>query len=205
MSRAIFGLFVFLVILLLLLCIALILFIIKILKAQSHYDFYFSKSTRLSRLYDLAFKDDLTDLFNRNAYIRDLSKCKRKKLKSLWFSIFDIDDFKIINDTKGHLFGDEVLISAAHRLCDVFAEKNHTVYRIGGDEFLVISKDICEDELVALLIELKNIETENNDFRFSKGYSFVENGGPECFDIAFNNADKMLYADKNSKKHNISK
>ena len=180
-----------------LLCIATILFIIKILKTQNNYDFYFKKGTRL---YNLAFKDDLTDLFNRNAYIRDLAKLKTNKLKSLWFLIFDIDDFKLINDTKGHLFGDEILVSAANRLRNVFDEKSHTIYRIGGDEFLVISKNIFEDELVNLLLELKNIELKNSDFRFSKGYSIVEGYNNEFFDIAFDNADKMLYADKKSKK-----
>lgn len=151
-------------------------------------------------MYDLAFKDDLTNLFNRNAYIRDLEKFSTKTVKNLWFCIFDIDDFKTINDTYGHLHGDEILISAANRLRRIFDEKNHAIYRIGGDEFLVISRDICEDELVSLLLKLRESELENNDFRFSKGYSFVENKGPARFDVAFDNADKMLYADKKSKK-----
>lgn len=189
------------IIFLCLLCVATVLLIIKILRAQNHRSFYFKTGTRL---YTLAFKDDLTDLFNRNAYIRDLEKLKRKELKSLWFSIFDIDDFKIINDTHGHLFGDEILIAAAHRLCEVFDEKNHTVYRIGGDEFLVISKDISEDDLINLLLKLRNIELKSGDFRFSKGYSFVENKGSGTFDTAFHNADKMLYADKKAKKHQES-
>ena len=182
----------------LLLCIVVVLLIIKILKTRrSTYHFYFNRGTRL---YDLAFKDDLTHLFNRNAYIRDLENLERKNVKWLWFAIFDIDDFKTINDTKGHLFGDEVLISAANRLRSIFCEKNHTIYRIGGDEFLVISTDISEDELVSLLLELKGVEMENADFRFSKGYSRVESTGSKYFNTAFDNADKMLYADKKSKK-----
>lgn len=183
-----------------LLCIVTILLIIKILKTQNEYNFYFSKN---SRLYNLAFKDDLTDLFNRNAYIRDLRKLERKKSKNLWFSIFDIDDFKTINDTKGHLFGDEILISAANRLREIFDEKNHAIYRIGGDEFLVISNNISEDELVDLLLKLRKTELRHSDFRFSKGYSIVESRGAEYFNTAFDNADKMLYADKNSKKPKI--
>lgn len=200
-SPIIFALSILAIILLFLLCVAALLLIIKILKTHIDYSFYFKKGTRL---YNLAFKDDLTHLFNRNAYIRDLSKLKRQKLKSLWFSIFDIDDFKLINDTNGHLYGDEILICAAKRLAEIFDEKNHTVYRIGGDEFLVISKNISEDELISLLLQLKNLENNTQDFRFSKGYSFVENKGTEYFNTAFDNADKMLYADKNSKKKKIS-
>lgn len=185
------------IILLFLLLTAAIITIIKILKTQDAYTFYYKRG---SRLYNLAFKDDLTNLFNRNAYIRDLAKLERKKLKGLWFSIYDIDDFKKINDTKGHLFGDEILILAANRLRKIFNDKNHTVYRIGGDEFLVISTDISEDDLVNLLLELKKAELKNADFRFSKGYSVVSKNGSESFNIAFENADQMLYADKKSKK-----
>ena len=187
-----------LIVLFFLLCVAAVLLIIKIFKTKSDFAFYFKKSTRL---YELAFKDDLTDLYNRNAYIRDLRKLERTKLKSLWFSIFDIDDFKKINDLNGHLTGDEILISAAGRLGEIFSDKNHTIYRIGGDEFFVISKDISEDDLVKLLKNLENTELEKNDFRFSKGYSFVQNGGIEQLDAAFDTADKMLYSDKNSKRH----
>ena len=184
--------------------IALLLFVVaglliaKILKQkQSTHYFFFNKGTRL---YDLAFKDDLTDLFNRNAYIRDLGMLEHKGIKLLWFVIFDIDDFKTINDTQGHLFGDGVLISAASRLREVFNEKNYTIYRIGGDEFLVIARGISEEELVSRLLELKNIEIRCADFRFSKGYSKVENADPRYFNDAFDNADKMLYVDKNSRK-----
>jgi diguanylate cyclase (GGDEF)-like protein len=177
------------------------IFIIKISnETHNRYVFHFKKDTKL---YALAYKDDLTDLFNRNAYIRDLEKFKREKFKSLWFSIFDIDNFKVINDTKGHLYGDKLLISAANRLCEIFTPNSHTVYRIGGDEFLVISKNIYEEDLVQLLLKLKQTEIESSDFRFSKGYSPVENNSHESFNIAFDNADKMLYADKNSKKHNL--
>lgn len=150
-------------------------------------------------MYNLAYKDDLTGLFNRNAYIRDLADLQKKKTKTLWFSIFDIDNFKTVNDTKGHLYGDEILILAAKRLLVVFGEKNHTVYRIGGDEFLVISENISENDLIKLMLELKHLELKNSEFEFSKGYSSVAYKSSEHFNFAFNNADQMLYAEKRSK------
>lgn len=185
---------------LLLLCFIAMVFIIKLLKAQNEYAFFFKGSRRL---YDLAFQDDLTHLLNRNAYIRDLKTLERRKCDSLWFSIFDIDDFKKTNDTNGHLYGDEILVSAANRLRKVFYGKKHIIYRIGGDEFLVISKDVSENELINLLLNLKEAELDSLDFRFSKGYSIVENKNYKGFNLAFDNADKMLYADKNSKKTNL--
>ncbi len=185
------------VIIFLLLCIAMMLLITKKLRTHNTHDFYFKRGTRL---YDLAFKDDLTHLFNRNAYIRDLKKLEGKKLKPFWFLIFDIDNFKTINDTKGHLFGDKVLIAASNRLQMIFNGKDHTIYRIGGDEFLVMSRDVSEEDIVALLLKLENVEIEKDDFRFSKGYSLVENAGLKHFNAAFDNADKMLYADKRAQK-----
>ena len=188
-----------LIVFLFLLLAASLLININFLKEQESYAFYFKKG---SRLYNLAFKDTLTGLFNRNAYIRDLRKLRRKKPKSLCFSIFDIDDFKKINDTKGHLYGDEILVSAAKRLQNIFGAKEHIIYRLGGDEFFVISKNISESDLVELLLKLRNEEIEKADFRFSKGYSFVAKSTASQFDAAFENADKMLYADKKSK-HNL--
>ena len=173
----------------------------KLLKEQENHTFYLKKE---SRLYNLAFKDTLTGLFNRNAYIRDLRKLQRKKPKSLCFSIFDIDDFKKINDAKGHLFGDEILVLAAKRLQNIFDTKEHIVYRLGGDEFFVISKNISEADLIALFLKLRNEEIKNGDFRFSKGYSFVAKNTALYFNIAFENADEMLYADKKAKNNTYS-
>lgn len=179
------------------LIITIVLLIIKLAKIKNEFYFYFKKN---SQLYNLAFKDELTGILNRNAYIRDLKKLERKKLKSLWFCIFDIDDFKSMNDANGHLYGDKILIAAAQRLGKIFVGDNHSVYRIGGDEFLVISKNISEDGLIELMLKIREEEIVNSDFRFSKGYSYVQNTLPNCYDIAFDNADKMLYADKKSKK-----
>ena len=191
---------VFIVILLFLLFVSAVLFIINILKTKNDYTFNFKTN---GQLYNLAFKDDLTNLFNRNAYIRDLRKFEKKKFKSLCFSIFDIDDFKTINDTTGHLFGDQTLISASNRLRKIFESSEHSIYRIGGDEFLVISKDISENDLIKLFLELKKEEIKNCDFRFSKGYSFVAGNKAIDFEIAFDSADQMLYADKKSKKKKL--
>ncbi|MGN1081344.1 MAG: GGDEF domain-containing protein [Acutalibacteraceae bacterium] len=150
--------------------------------------------------YDLAFKDNLTGLLNRNAYNQKIKELEKHKQKNTWIMLFDIDDFKKINDTKGHLFGDEVLIRASNRLRGIFCARNHNIYRIGGDEFLVISENIGEEEIINLLLQLKDKEIKDNEYRFSKGYSKVESCTTDALRDAFVNADDMLYADKNSKK-----
>ena len=92
--------------------------------------------------------DLLTGLLNKistEKYIQDYLEGEGKDKKGLFF-LLDIDNFKKINDTMGHAFGDEVLatlgekISTEFRATDIFG-------RIGGDEFVVFLKDIKTDEI----------------------------------------------------------
>lgn len=189
---------VLLIVLLILLCIAAAFLIIKI--CISYKTTRSCQINRRENLYDLAFKDNLTGLLNRNAYHRKIQELKKQKQSKVWILLFDIDNLKSINDTNGHLFGDEILLSAANMLRRIFASDNHGIYRIGGDEFLVVSENIEEKQVIELLLQLKEAEAQNHVFRFSKGYSKMENGETDAFENAFLDADQMLYADKNSKK-----
>ena len=56
----------------------------------------------------------------------------------LGIMLFDVDDFKIINDTKGHLAGDLVLKQVAKNISEVFCGQKYRVFRIGGDEFVLL-------------------------------------------------------------------
>jgi GGDEF domain-containing protein len=83
-------------------------------------------------LYFLAFVDLLTGVYNRNM----LEEMREKfDSKAISVAIVDIDNLKEVNDTKGHLEGDEVIKSIARKL-ESFSE---FVFRLGGDEFLLIN------------------------------------------------------------------
>jgi diguanylate cyclase (GGDEF)-like protein/PAS domain S-box-containing protein len=92
----------------------------------------------------LALHDNLTDLPNRQLFADRLrqavSRAKRHR-KMLGLLFLDLDDFKGVNDTSGHAFGDYVLIEIANRLRRCVRESD-TVARIGGDEFAVIVQDM---------------------------------------------------------------
>lgn len=192
---------ILLIILLILLCITVTIFIIKNMKPHFSYRNFKNQDNTLDiSWYELAFKDNLTGLFNRNAYDLKIKELEKQNNGDIYILLFDIDSFKTINDTKGHLAGDEVLISAAKRLSKIFNSQNHSIYRFGGDEFIVISENIQEDDLISLLLQLKELEISQNDFRFSKGYSAVACREKNAFKKAFYNADEMLFCDKNSKK-----
>ena len=91
-----------------------------------------------SELYrKLAYRDELTGLGNRAAYERDWDQVKPEETAAL--VMFDINGLKMTNDTWGHTVGDKLIQVAAEEIVKTFDEIG-TVYRIGGDEFLVILK-----------------------------------------------------------------
>lgn len=145
----------------------------------------------------LAFTDALTGIYNRAAYNRHILDINKSDIADgLGIMLFDVDDFKMINDTKGHLAGDEVLKLVAQTLTLVFPQPKNNVYRMGGDEFAVISKGITEDGLIESLIKLREALGKVSDIRLSSGYSIVK----ENINSSFRYADEMMYADKYSKK-----
>lgn len=145
----------------------------------------------------LAFTDDLTGLYNRTAYNRHVSEIEKKKSRNnIGIIILDVDNFKEINDTKGHLSGDSVLKHVAKALLTVFPSPKYSVYRIGGDEFAVLAENLTEDEIIDAMLNLRNVLEKDSDITISKGYSIVH----EDVKTAFKHADEMLYADKASRK-----
>ncbi len=145
----------------------------------------------------LAITDDLTGTYNRNAYNLYIDRNKinvKRKLRGI--ILFDVDDLKTINDTQGHLAGDVVLKKVAKILTEVFSSPEYSVFRIGGDEFSVLSEGVCEKIIIEHLIALKKRLKDDGDISLSKGYSMIKDNPEE----AFKYADEMLYGDKRSKK-----
>lgn len=102
-------------------------------------------------IYRLAFYDPLTHLPNRRLLMDQLALAltnsqKHKGYSAIFF--IDLDNFKTLNDTKGHDFGDLLLTEVAARL-RTSVRQNDMVARFGGDEFLVILENISADEELA--------------------------------------------------------
>ena len=123
----------------------------------------------------LAFKDPLTDTFNRNALSELRSKVERGYI---YLAMVDIDHLKQINDTYGHIVGDMVIKQVAAHLQRV----SPTVFRLGGDEFLIVSSK-----------SLMNLQVP----QATVGAMFK----PDClsFGDAMEAADHRLYAAKHSR------
>lgn len=95
-------------------------------------------------IYRLAFYDPLTDLPNRRLLIDRLALAITASVRSHHYGailLIDIDNFKVINDTKGHGVGDQLLIYVAQRL-KACVRQGDTVARLGGDEFMIMLEDL---------------------------------------------------------------
>lgn len=116
--------------------------------ALSHYvgalqDISFIKQSQ-KQMEQLAYFDPLTGLANRSYFRNQLRKAlamSQRGYYSFALLYFDLDEFKLINDTLGHDAGDELLVEVAKRLTSRLREDD-TIARLGGDEFAVILSDI---------------------------------------------------------------
>ena len=128
------------------------------------------------QLFQLAFKDQLTGTYNRNALeeVRAEYECK-----NVWVSIIDIDNLKQINDRNGHAAGDIIITKVAKQLMEFSPD----TIRLGGDEFLMLSK-----EQPPTIIENATIGT----IQKLQACSITE---------AMHYADLIMYYNKEEKKH----
>lgn len=103
-----------------------------------------------AKLHDLAARDALTGLPNRNSFNVELSKAlteARKKQQMLAVLFLDLDGFKLVNDIHGHGVGDLLLIETACRLKKALREEDMAA-RIGGDEFIVLLRELTDEAAV---------------------------------------------------------
>jgi diguanylate cyclase (GGDEF)-like protein/PAS domain S-box-containing protein len=127
--------------------------------AVSHYVATFADITLRKAAEDeirhLAFYDALTGLPNRRLMLERLgqaliSSARHGRHGALM--LFDLDDFKTLNDTLGHDIGDQFLVEVAARLSSCTREGD-TVARLGGDEFVIILEDLDAESLAAMQAE----------------------------------------------------
>lgn len=127
---------------------------------------------RTKELEELSITDSLTGLYNRRyfetVFQKEFKRCRRGKTNFV-FAIFDVDMFKQYNDHYGHLKGDEVLIKLAEILKNFSQRANDFAFRIGGEEFCVITSGMSENEAsdyfetIRKHIEEAEIEHEKSD------------------------------------------
>ena len=92
-----------------------------------------------------ATHDPLTRLPNRSKLIEEINESLTQENADVGVLFFDLDDFKVINDTLGHRAGDELLLTVAARLRATVRDEDR-VFRFAGDEFVVLAHEVGDDE-----------------------------------------------------------
>ncbi|MEG1825599.1 MAG: GGDEF domain-containing protein, partial [Cloacibacillus sp.] len=144
--------------------------------------------------------DALTGLFNRNKYTQDIAALADKKLESAGVVFCDVNGLKFINDTQGHDAGDDRIRAVSKILQTVFL--NSTIYRLGGDEFLVLCEDISKEQFNQLT------DAARGSFLSENGQSMASIGARwerQNFDLPSMvlKADTLMYGEK--QKHHRSR
>lgn len=169
-----------------------------------------------AKLQILSCKDSLSGLFNQRYFYLELNKMfelnKRRKektdVKGFALILFDIDDFKYVNDTYGHLMGD----FAIRHISNIIEESvriNDTCFRYGGDEFAIILQDISLRDAKKVAEKLrKKIEQTSVCFMDKEIKTTVSIGVSSFSEVSLANemiklADERLYISKDRGKNRV--
>jgi two-component system, cell cycle response regulator len=161
-----------------------------------------------------ATHDSLTSLFNRGVIVdllgREISRSRRERVPTA-ILLCDVDHFKNINDTRGHLIGDEVLQEAARRLLLLVRSYDY-VGRYGGEEFLIILNN-CDPvsaprraEEIRKTLSDTPVQTSAGPLMvtMSMGVHQTQNWGVQTVEELLHQVDSAMYAAKAAGRNRIS-
>lgn len=157
----------------------------------------------IRKLYLLSEVDELTGAYNRKYFIRFYQELKRDDIDTYMLFIFDIDNFKNINDSYGHNAGDKAIFDVA-KLAGEFIGKNGIVARWGGDEFIGVIK---KEYAVRSLNEFRKVLEERTDETYGRitiSAGIAELGiAPELSEVC-ELVDKALYFSKRNGRNRVT-
>lgn len=173
--------------------------------------FIYNASRNNLKIELLANTDVLTKLYNRRYFFKiteTLIPLLIREKEPITLCMIDIDDFKNINDTYGHLAGDYIIQSVANLLNDT-TRKSDVVARYGGEEFILLlpNTDISGAKCIAhkILTGVNNLELEFNDVDFyvTVSIGIAEHNPQDSLDTTIYKADTLLYKAKAEGKNQI--
>lgn len=164
------------------------------------------------QLEQLAFYDELTQIYNRRAFFQQCNQAyseARESSSAFTVILMDIDYFKNVNDTYGHAIGDQLLVHVV-KVCQSVLKKGELFARYGGEEFVLALKDstLLEGQALANLlcnsVESQPLMTNEGAIRATISCGVAEGTkGQETLYQLLNNADKALYAAKQAGRNRV--
>jgi diguanylate cyclase (GGDEF)-like protein len=163
--------------------------------------------TRLEqrKVAELAFSDQLTGLPNRRAFLDELTALGAShRNTTIAVAMLDLDGFKAINDTFGHLAGDSLLVAVARRL-EASLEPGDLIVRLGGDEFALLLRDVAtldaaRERLLPIAAAFaRPFVVDGKDLMASTSIGIAHGGFCDCSMVELiHRADLALYESKES-------
>ncbi len=163
------------------------------------------------RIKDSIVRDPLTRLFNRRYCRESLSMAlewAKRYDKPLSIGMIDIDNFKRVNDTYGHLVGDQVLICLAHRLKRVLRRSDY-LCRVGGEEFVFVMPETDLDTAFKVAERLRNAietyvcETTSGGVKITISIGIATSTKDDTYETLIVRADRALYMAKRMGKNRV--
>ena len=176
--------------------------------SQKNYSTIESQAAENDKLWQVVLKDQMTGLYNHNAFITHLDMHIEafEKEVPLHLVMFDVDNFKHINDNYGHDCGDEVLIFLAKTMQEHCTE-SESAYRYGGEEFAILFLGKSYEDVIGAcenILEKFSSHTfgfTDEKITFSAGVAEYHSGMAR--DEFFEKADKTLYKAKKEGKNRV--
>jgi diguanylate cyclase (GGDEF)-like protein len=170
--------------------------------AQAYNKMYSVYKNSIARLNFKASHDELTGAYNRAGYDLLLTSID---MENTYMLLFDVDNFKSINDTFGHETGDKVLVKLVQILKNSFRADDH-ICRIGGDEFVVfmVHSTQVQHDLIARKIDQINRELQSPEDGLpavSLSVGIVHGSQVTDIDSLFESSDAAMYESKKHGKH----
>ncbi len=155
-----------------------------------------------AKVEEQARRDSLTGLLNRRviqqALVDTLENVAAERQTNSMI-MFDIDHFKLINDSYGHAFGDKVLVALSQIALQYLNEFDCDLGRWGGEEFIIILRNKTKDEAAIIAEKLRNLFEQhvfNNGIIVTSSFGVIDIEGNEKAKEAFKRVDKVLYEAK---------
>ena len=155
----------------------------------------------------MARRDYLTGVRNSNAYREyilsiDSEIASGKEPAPFGIVMFDVNDLKLINDTRGHSFGDEIIQRASRMICEIY--KHSPIFRVGGDEFVAVLSEHDYEQRDDLIRKLREESLANKRSRsgpvLACGMAVFDPEIDNGADSVYARADQLMYSDKKALK-----